>query len=164
MAKKKEADPEKADALLEAEACGKVISELDRLIAKYDGKVRKEAEKRRQELETAMGYHSEDEIRDAYGWDYITEAQMELYIDLLHQGEDVLNHHAPTVSERTVAILRSISADIARERQDHRYEAMTPDEFRAELKRQQKAEQEWKEHIKELKKRAAAARDLPEAG
>ena len=94
----------------------------------------------------------------------INEAQMERYIDLLHQGEDALKEHTPTVAERTAAILRTISADIAHERQDYRYEAMTPEEFRAELKRQQEAEREWKEHMKTLKKRAAATRGLSEAG
>ena len=157
-------DPKKAGAILEAEACGKVITELDRLIAKYDRKVRKETEKRREDLETALGYLSEDDIRDAYGWEYITRSQMERYIDLLHQGEDAIKNHTPTVAERTAALLRTISGDIARERQDYRYEAMTPDEFRAELKRQQQAEREWKERLDALKKRAAAARELSEAG
>ena len=94
----------------------------------------------------------------------ITRSQMERYIDLLHQGEDAIKNHAPTVAERTASLLRTISGDIARERQDYRYEAMTPDEFRAELKRQQQAEREWKERLDALKKRAAAAGELSEAG
>ena len=89
-------EPEAAGCLLEAEACVMVIKELDRLIAKFQQKSDREMDSRKKDLEAALGYGSEEEIRDAYGWGSISEKQFERYIDLLRAGKDALEHHPPT--------------------------------------------------------------------
>lgn len=148
-------NPKAAGALMEVGACDKVLKELERLIDKFQRKVEKEGAKRREEFETVMGYRSESDIQDAYGWEFITEAQYERYLDIFREGKDALEKHTPTVNERACAILRNIRGDILRERQDYRYEAMSPDELRAEIKRQQEAEREWAERLKTIKARRA---------
>ena len=146
-------DPQKAGALMEADACDKVLHELERLIDRYRRRAEKEAAKRREEFELVMGYRSEADIQDAYGWEFITEAQYERYLEIFRAGKDVLENHTPTVTERACAILSNIRVDIQREQQDYRYEAMSSDELRTEIKRQQDAEREWKTHMDKLKAR-----------
>lgn len=152
-------DPKKAGALMEADACDKVLHELERLIDRYQRRADKEEAKRREEFELVMGYRSEADIQEAYGWAFITEAQYERYLEIFRAGKDALEHHTPTVTERACAILRNIRGDVMRERQDYRYEAMSPDELRAEIKRQQDAEREWGELMKELKARRKSVGD-----
>ena len=73
---KRYSDPKKAGALMEADACDKVLRELDRLIDKYERHVDKEADKRREEFELVMGYRSEADIQEAYGWEFITQGDL----------------------------------------------------------------------------------------
>ena len=150
---RKYTDPQKVGALMEIDACKTVLNELERLIDRYRRRADKEAAKRREEFELVMGYRSEAEIQDAYGWGYITREQYERYIDIFRAGSDALEQHTPTVTERAFAILSNIRVDLMAEQQDYRYEAMSPDELRAEIKRQQDAEREWKTRMDELKAR-----------
>ena len=96
---RKYTDPQAAGYLLEAKACEKVSKELRRLAEKYQRHVDKEQKGREAEFEAVMGYSSEDEIRDAYGWSFITEAQMERYIDIFRTGQAALEQHTPTCDE-----------------------------------------------------------------
>ena len=72
---RKYTNPNAAGYLLEAEACKKVVKELERLVEKYQRKISRANAVRQAEFEAAMEYHSERDIQDAYGWDIITEAQ-----------------------------------------------------------------------------------------
>ena len=144
-------EPEVASCLLEAEACGTVIKELDRLIAKFQRKIEREMDARKKGLEAALGYGSEDEIRDAYGWGFISEKKYERYIDLLRAGEDALEHHPPTRTERALSILRSIQKDLEAERQEWELSAMTHEQRAREFKRREDATQAWKEKLRQIK-------------
>ena len=144
-------EPEAAGWLLEAEACGAVIRELDRLIAKFQRKIDREMEVRKKDLEAALGYGSEEEIRDAYGWGSISEKQFERYIDLLRAGEDALEHHPPTRTERALSILRHIRKALDRDRQEWEISAMTPEQWAKEYRRRMDANQAWKEKLRQIK-------------
>ena len=61
--------------LQEAEACSLILKDLERISAKLQRRIDKEAAARQADFEAAMQYHSEAEIQDAYGWEFITEAQ-----------------------------------------------------------------------------------------
>ena len=61
---------------MEADACDKVLRKLDRLIDKYVRHADKEADKRRGEFELVMGYRSEADIQEAYGWEFITQGDL----------------------------------------------------------------------------------------
>ena len=111
-------DPKIAGCLLEAEACVTVIKELDRLIAKFQRKIGREMDARKRDLDAALGYGSEDEVRDAYDWGSISEKQYERHIDLLRAGEDALEHHPPTRAEQALSILRHIRKKLDAERQE----------------------------------------------
>ena len=156
-------DPKAAGALMEADACGKVLKELEHLIEKFKRKVEREDAKRREEFETVMGYASESDIQDAFGWEFITEAQYERYLEIFREGEEALEKHTPTVNERVCEILRSIRGDVMREQQGYRYEAMSPDELRAELKRRQESKREWAERLKAIREKRALAPEECEA-
>ena len=158
---KRYSDPKKAGALMEADACDKVLRELDRLIDKYERHVDKEADKRREEFELVMGYRSEADIQEAYGWEFITQAQYERYLEIFRAGNSAMENHEPTVTERALAILRAFRRDLLQEQQEYRYEAMSPDELRAEIQRRQAAEREWNERMKELR---ARRRSIENAG
>ena len=105
-------DPQAAGYLLEAKACEKVSKELRRLAEKYQRYVDKEQKGREAEFEAVMGYTSEDEIREAYGWSFITEAQMERYIDIFRTGQAALEQHTPTCNELVYRILCRICREI----------------------------------------------------
>lgn len=144
---------------MEADACDKVLRELDRLIDKYERHVNKEADKRREEFELVMGYRSEADIQEAYGWEFITQAQYERYLEIFRAGNSAMENHEPTVTERALAILRAFRRDLLQEQQEYRYEAMSPDELRAEIQRRQAAEREWNERMKELRARRRSIED-----
>ena len=156
---KRYSDPKKAGALMEADACDKVLREMDRLIDKYERHVNKEADKRREEFELVMGYRSEADIQEAYGWEFITQAQYERYLEIFRAGKSAMENHEPTVTERALAILRAFRRDLLQEQQEYRYEAMSPDELRAEIQRRQAAEREWNERMKELRARRRSIED-----
>ena len=156
---KRYSDPKKAGALMEADASDKVLRELDRLIDKYVRHVDKEADKRREEFELVMGYRSEADIQEAYGWEFITQAQYERYLEIFRAGNSAMENHEPTVTERALAILRAFRWDLLQEQQEYRYEAMSPDELRAEIQRRQAAEREWNERMKELRARRRSIED-----
>ena len=156
---KRYSDPKKAGALMEADACDKVLRELDRLIDKYERHVDKEADKRREEFELVMGYRSEADIQEAYGWEFITQAQYEHYLEIFRAGNSAMENHEPTVTERALAILRAFRRDLLQEQQEYRYEAMSPDELRAEIQRRQAAERAWNERMKELRARRRSIED-----
>ena len=52
---------------------------------------------REAEFEAAMQYHSESDIQEAYGWEFISEQQYERYLELFRQGRKALDEHSPTV-------------------------------------------------------------------
>ena len=144
---------------MEADACDKVLRELERLIDKFERHVDKEADKRREEFELVMGYRSEADIQEAYGWEFITQAQYERYLEIFRAGKRAMENHEPTVTERALAILRAFRRDLLQEQQEYRYEAMSPDELRAEIQRRQAAEREWNERMKELRARRRSIED-----
>ena len=144
-------NPEAAGYLLEAEGCGEAIKELERLNAKFQRKADRETEAREKELEAALGYRSEAEIQEAYGWEIITEKQYERYIDLFHRGRDALENHAPTRTEVTLKILQRICKELMLERQEWEFSALTPEQQAAELTRREQAKQAWKEYIQQIK-------------
>ena len=81
--------------LQEAEACSLILKDLERISAKLQRRIDKEATARQADFEAAMQYHSEAEIQDAYGWEFITEAQYHAYLDLFRRGRGVIEDHPP---------------------------------------------------------------------
>ena len=113
--------------LREVAACSLVLKELERISAKLQRRIDKEATARQADFEATMQYHSEAEIQDAYGWDFITEAQYHAYLDLFHRGREAIEDHPPTISEMALSIV--------------------------ELQRAEQARKEWKAHIAQLREK-----------
>ena len=148
---RKYTDPSAAGYLLEAKACSKVLKDLLRSAEKYKRKVEKEQEERKKEFETVMGYRSEEDIRDAYGWEFITEAQFDRYIEIFRKGEQALEEHTPTVNELTYRILCRMISAIDLEQREWRFSALSPAEQAAEVERARNAKQEWAKKILQIR-------------
>ena len=90
-----------------------------------------------------MQYHSESDIQEAYGWEFISERQYERYLELFRQGRKALDEHSPTVTELALSILNRIFQDIDRDCRQCEFEALSPEEQLAELKRAEESRQAW---------------------
>ena len=101
--------------LMEAKACKLLLKDLERIRAKLRRHIEKEAADREAEFEAAMQYHSESDIQEAYGWEFISEQQYEHYLELFRQGRRALDEHSPTVTELALSILNRIFQDIDRD-------------------------------------------------
>lgn len=144
-------NPDAAGYLLEAEACKKVVKELEHLVEKFQRKIDCANAARQAEFETAMQYHSETEIQDAFGWELITEQQYDRYIEIFRNGQEALESHAPTSTELAHQILKRILVDIDLERQEWEFSALTPEQQFAELKKAKQAKTLWKQKIAEIR-------------
>ena len=98
-----------------------------------------------------MQYHSESDIQEAYGWEFISEQQYERYLELFRQGRKALDEHSPTVTELALSILNRIFQDIDRDCSQCEFEALSPEEQLAELKCAEESRQAWKQYIASLK-------------
>lgn len=137
--------------LMEAKACKLLLKDLERIRAKLKRHIEKEAADRKAEFEAAMQYHSESDIQEAYGWEFISEQQYERYLELFRQGRKALDEHSPTVTELALSILNRIFQDIDRDCSQCEFEALSPEEQLAELKCAEESRQAWKQYIASLK-------------
>ena len=137
--------------LQEAEACSLILKDLERISAKLQRRIDKEAAARQADFEAAMQYHSEAEIQDAYGWEFITEAQYHAYLDLFRRGREAIENHPPTISEMALAIMRKVIRDLESDKREYEFSALTPEQQVVELQRAEQARKEWKAHIAQLR-------------
>lgn len=146
-------NPRAAGYLLEAKACDIVCRELRRLIEKYKRAVDKEAAARQSEFETVLQYRNELEIQNDYGYDLITQQQYERYLDLFREGQAAVENRPATLKEMALSILRRIESDIAEDRREWEFSALSPEEQQAERERAEQSQKAWKERIAEIKKK-----------
>ena len=83
--------------------------------------------------------------------EYISEQQYERYLELFRQGRKAIDEHSPTVTELALSILNRIFQDIDRDCRQCEFEALSPDEQLAELKRAEESRQAWRQYIASLK-------------
>lgn len=155
--------PEAEGYLLEADACGKVVKELQRVADKLQRKVEREEEARQAEFVKVMEYQSELEIQDAYGYGFLTETQYSRFLELYRSGQEALDNHPPTVTEVALRIVRRILSDIDAEQREWIFAALTPAQQQAELDRAAQSAQAWKRKIAEIKERKLGLLDHGEA-
>ena len=139
--------------LREAEACSLILKDLERISAKLQRRIDKEAAARQADFEAAMQYHSEAEIQDAYGWNFITEAQYHAYLDLFRRGKEAMENHPPTISEMDIPIMRKVLLALESAQRDCEFSALTPEQQVVELQRAEQARKEWKAHIAQLREK-----------
>ena len=139
--------------LLESDACALLIKELERACTKFQRRIDKENAARQADFDAAMEYHSENEIQDAYGWEFITEAQYHAYLDLFRRGREAIENHPPTISEMALAIMRKVIRDLESDKREYEFSALTPEQQVVELQRAEQARKEWKAHIAQLREK-----------
>ena len=95
---------------------------------------------------------------EAHGWEFISEQQYERYLELFRQGRKALDEHSPSysttspsVTELALSILNRIFQDIDRDCRQCEFEALSPEEQLAELKRAEESKQAWRQYIASLK-------------
>lgn len=132
--------------LQEAEACSLILKDLERISAKLQRRIDKEAAARQADFEAAMQYQSEAEIQDAYGWEFITEAQYHAYLDLFRRGREAIENHPPTISEMALSIVRKVIRDLESDKREYEFSALTPEQQVVELQRAEQARKNGK-HI-----------------
>ena len=157
MRKYRYTNPDAHGYLMEAEACKKVCKELERLIAKFQRAVEREKAAKKAEFETVMQYRSEREIQDDYGYEFITEAQYDRYLDIFRAGQQALENAPPTVNELVISILKRINGDIYMDQKEWEFSALTPAQQEAERKRAIESQKAWKKHIAEIKARLSGS-------
>ena len=140
-----------AGYLLEVDACGKVLKSSGAARKNTSVRLNRNRKPEKKEFETVMGYRSEEDIRDAYGWEFITEAQFDRYIEIFRKGEQALEEHSPTVNELTYRILCRMISDIDLEQREWRFSALSPAEQAAEVERARNAKQEWARKIQQIR-------------
>lgn len=153
MRKYRYTNPDAHGYLMEAKACKKIYAELDRLIAKFQRAVEREKAAKQAEFEMVMQYRSEREIQDDYGYECITEAQYDRYLEIFRAGQQALENAEPTINELVVSILKRINGDIYRDQKEWEFSALTPEQQEAERKRAAESQKAWKKQIAEIKKR-----------
>ena len=97
-----------------------------------------------------MQYRHEGDIQEAYGWELITEAQYNRYLEIFRAGESALENTPPTVNELVVSILNRINGDIYRDQKEWEFAALTPAQQEEERKRAEESNRAWKKYIAEL--------------
>ena len=144
-------DPERNGYLMEAKACAALEKDLTRLIEKYRKKVAKEQADRKAEFEEVMGYRSEAEIQEAYGWEFITEKQYDRYLEIFRKGKEALESQEKTVNELSLGILERIVASVDTDRREWEFCSLTPEEQAEERKKAEESQKRWKEMIAKIK-------------
>lgn len=81
----------------------------------------------------------------------------ERYLELFRQGRKALDEHSPTVTELALSILNRIFQDIDRDCRQCEFEALSPEEQLAELKRAEESKQAWRQYIASLKEMVGSA-------
>lgn len=150
---KKQVNPDATGYLLEAAACKMILKDLERLCEKYKRRIDREQAARQAEFETVMEYRSEEDIQDAYGWEFITERQYGRYLALFREGQAALEHHDPTKAEIAYGILCRMAGNVQRDIREWEFSALTPEQQRVERERAEKRQANWKQMIAEIKKK-----------
>ena len=96
--------------LMEAKACKLLLKDLARIRAKLKRHIEKEAADREAEFEAAMQYHSESDIQEAYGWEFISEQQYERYYEEVHQAAECGKNHPPLLPKMHLAPTKDFSS------------------------------------------------------
>lgn len=139
--------------LLEADACALVLKDLEHIKTKLQRHIAKETAARQADFDAAMQYHSEAEIQEAYGWEFISEAQYYAYLEIFRLGKQALEEHSPTVSETALSIVGRIIRDLDADKREYEFSALTPEQQTAELLRAAQARKAWKEYIAQLREK-----------
>lgn len=150
-------DTERNGYLMEAKACAALEKDLARLVEKFRKKVAKEEAVRQAEFEEVMGYRSETDIQEAYGWEFITEQQYERYLEIFRKGKDALDTHEKTVNELALGILNRIVASVETDRREWEFCSLSDEEKAEAIKKAEESQRKWKKTIAELKRQLNGA-------
>lgn len=135
-----------------AQVCGKVIKELERVNQKFLRAASREKEKRRAELETVLGYTLAD-IEDLYDYASISRKRFDRYRRLLEEGQDALDDPTPTLDELASQIVNGLIRDLSQEQHESELAALPPEARAAELAKAEAARLAWSEKIAAIKER-----------
>lgn len=149
---KKYSSPTAYGLVRSAQACGKVIKELERIAQKFKRAADKEQEKRRAELDMVLGYTLQD-LEELYDYNSISRETFDCYRDLLEEGEDALENPIPSLNDLALKIVNSIVRDLYEEQHEAELAALPPEQQAAELAKAEAARLAWDKKIAAIKER-----------
>ncbi len=133
-------------------ACDLLIKELGRIRNKLSRKVTVQQEKHKESINEILKYKSEEEILDAYGWGYITQAQYDYELKQFRLGEAALSEEIQTKETSALMLIQRFITDIEFGKAQAIFDAMSPEEQNEELKRGEAEEKARKKRAEEAKK------------
>ena len=137
---------DKSGFILNAKGCELLYDELQKLEKRLSRKVQKQTDKWNAQLAHIMTYTNEEEIRDEYGYGYITEEQCRKYIELFQKGKELQSEPVETPESVALDILHMIMSDVRREGWQHKFDALSPEEQIAELQRAEEQRHKLRSH------------------
>lgn len=137
---------DKRGFLLNAKGCEFLYVELEKLEKRLSKKVQKQTDKWNEQIAHIMTYENEEEIRNEYGYGYITEEQCRKYIELFQKGKELQNEPIETPESVALSILHMMMSDVRKEGWQHRFDALSPEEQIAELQRAEKQRHKLRSH------------------
>ncbi|MBE5040542.1 hypothetical protein [Ructibacterium gallinarum] len=144
---------EKNGLLLHAAGCEFLLKECERIEQKLRKRIDKQEEKRKAEFSSILSYRNVEEIRDEYGYGFITKEQCRSYIKLFEKGQDLLNEPLKSRESSALDVLKMIVSDLRQEIRLDRFDAMSPEEQAEERRRAEQSRRESENHKNEIKKK-----------
>lgn len=143
---------EKNGLILHADGCSFLLEECERVYSKLKKRIAKQEEKRKAEFAEIFSYRSVDEICDAYGYGYITDSQRRKYIEIFEKGQAALDEPLENKYTAALDVLLRIMKQLRFEIEQDRFDALSPEEQQAEIRRSEENLKTWKAHKQEIKK------------
>ena len=143
---------DKKGFILNAKGCERLYAELEKLERRISKKVQKQTDKWNEQIAHIMTYESEEEIRDEYGYGYITEDQCRKYIELFQKGKELQNEPIETPESVALSILHMMMSDVRKEGWQHKFDALSPEEQVAELQRAEEQRHKLRSHKYQVQK------------
>ena len=143
---------ERQGLLRNMEACRLLLPDLRRIQQKLKKRVDKDTAKQQAEFKEILSFGSDEEIRDAYGWGYISQKKCDLYIRLYEQGRDILDRPLENKYTAALEILSRIVRDIEILGEQCRFDALPPEKQAEEMRHYEERQKAWENHKKEMLK------------
>lgn len=137
---------DKKGFILNAKGCELLYAELEKLEKRLSKKVQKQTDAWNEQIARIMTYKHEEEIRDEYGYGYITEEQCRKYIELFRKGQELKNEPIESPESVALSILHVMMSDVRKEGWQHRFDALSPEEQVAELQRAEEQRHKLRSH------------------
>lgn len=143
---------DKYGLILDAEGCSLLLKDLRRIREKLGRAVEKQKKKQDDEFKMILSYNHVEEIRNDYGYGYITEEQCRRYMELYEKGQEILNNPPETKQTVALSILDFIISDLSSRERQERFDALSPEEQAEAYRKADEMRERRKKRLDEIGK------------